>query len=94
MVDADRVTENVEDAAHAVSGLQKVYMRKWDDAQEAVDKVKSIPIRDEFDALVSCIKDVIDTLVSADFSLSNRHARINLDWKPNTVLLIIPPLKG
>ena len=53
----------------AVSGLQKTYMRAWDDAQEAIDNLPQIPILADMASLVDNIQNTMTTLLESDMEL-------------------------
>ncbi|MDP6870471.1 MAG: hypothetical protein QGI21_06850 [Candidatus Poseidoniaceae archaeon] len=64
--------ENSNKQRLAVSGLQKLYMRTWDDAQEAIDAIadcEQIPILCELKAVFNHAQSTIDALIQSDCTL-------------------------
>ena len=53
----------------AVSGLQKMYMREWDNAQEAIDTLPQIPILSDINLLINTMNSTIVALLESDTKL-------------------------
>ncbi|MDC3298045.1 hypothetical protein OAU99_01565 [Candidatus Poseidoniaceae archaeon] len=55
--------------ALAVSGLQKAYLREWDNAQEAIDSVAEIPLIEGMKSLCNSISETMTTMLDSDMEL-------------------------
>jgi hypothetical protein len=53
----------------AVSGLQKMYMREWDNAQEAIDNLPQIPILSDIKSLMESTHATMGELLKSDMEL-------------------------